>query len=100
LRKAKTFDNYPLLKAWVDKPNIIGEKKWYSPHVSFYDAVKTAFRTPCFGMNPEMKGLSDALHTYKNWTQVYGSASSKIENFETYIEKKKSATLKQKAPFI
>jgi len=90
LRKAKTFDNYPLLKAWADNPNTNRQKKWYSPQISFYDEVKTAFRKPWFGMNQEMRGLSYAMHTYKNWTEVYSLASSKILNFETYIENKVS----------
>jgi len=47
LRKSKTFDNYPLLKAWCDDPfSPANYTKWYSPKISFYEEIRKAFRKP------------------------------------------------------
>jgi putative AlgH/UPF0301 family transcriptional regulator len=101
LRKAKTFDNYPLLKAWCDHPFSNSElKKWYSPKISFYEEVRKAFRKPLFGPNQVSQAIFYATGIYKTWNNVYSLVSAKMINFDSYIKKMPTHAQELSSPVV
>jgi putative AlgH/UPF0301 family transcriptional regulator len=96
LKKSRTFDNYPLLKAWCDDPfSPSNFPKWYSPKISFYEEIRKAFRKPHFSPNEVSQSIKYATGIYKTWNNVYSLLSSRMTNFDSYIDKKLPAHSKE-----